>query len=250
MNARVWCSAYIGGILLAFGPCARASLIAMAALLFPMAGQSHAADMMLEWRNGQWMPIAPVDIEHRSFQNLEPPYRLAPEPQHVKRSNSPSLAPAAPAEKPRAGDTVSKAQELAGVPHTGHGPRGGAETRVSALKALSGFLWQAVPYGLWAVAGLLVLANLRGIFRSIDSVFEVAANEEPAPGSRHDLQMEAVAAAVTFDLRDLVQSEVSAAEIRKQTEILRTLKEELNMELNAVRAMIRQERANTRQPQT
>lgn len=250
MNAHVWCSSYIGKTLLVCGRCARTSLIAMAALLLLMAGQSHAADMMLEWRNGQWMPIAPADIEHRSVPNLKPSYRLAPEPQHEKRSNSPSLAPAVPPEKPRAGEMTSKAQELAGVPHTGHGPRGGAEPPVSALKALSGFLWQAVPYGLWVVAGLLVLANLRGIFRSIDSVFEVAANEELAPGSRHELQTESAAAAMTFDLRDFVQSEVSAAEIRKQTEILRALKEELNMELNAVRAMIRRERAKTRQPQT
>jgi hypothetical protein len=55
----------------------------------------------------------------------------------------------------------------------------------------------------------------------------------------------------TFDdLQDFAHSELTAADIRKQTEVLRALKDTLDVELESVRATIRRERARAQAKDT
>jgi hypothetical protein len=120
----------------------------------------------------------------------------------------------------------------------------------SPFFAAMGFLWRVIQTALLMLVVLVLLANMRGIFRFIDGLFETAPHEPPAVPAADDLQTEAVAASLALDLRDLVQSEFSVADIRKQTEILRALKDQLDAEAKAARATIRRERARAQQQQS
>ena len=115
----------------------------------------------------------------------------------------------------------------------------------AAIGYVAPMAWFAVP----ALLALLILLNLRRILRFVDHLFERPLYGSPSDALADDLQAEAVGADLVLDIRDLVQSELSAADYRKQTELLRALKDKLDAEAEAARATIRRERARAQQQQ-
>jgi hypothetical protein len=86
-----------------------------------------------------------------------------------------------------------------------------------------------------ALNGLLVLSI---ILRGLDALLAA-----PLECDAVDAPLAQQANAPGDDLQDFVHSELSAADIRKQTDVLRALKDTLDAELESVRATIRRERA-------
>jgi hypothetical protein len=235
------------------------------------AGTVCAADLMIEYRNGRWQPIPPDEIYRRPtwrqvprthaipehhFSNSAEPTPIMPAPAWlaskpvVKPQERPAATPAPAPANPQSLQPVYKRPEAPAAAYASHGAPAAGESPESLPGAILAFLWPAIQYAFWSLVGLIVLINLRDILRFIDSVFEAAPDAQPTAQPGQDLQTEAVAAAMTLDLRDLVQSEFSAADIRKQTEVLRTLKDKLDAELKSARATIRRERAKAQYPQS
>ena len=94
----------------------------------------------------------------------------------------------------------------------------------------------AVGLGFFAVLiGLLALPTILWAF---DAMLE-----RPLECDVGDARTDSDAHLGGFDVQDFAQSELSAADIHRQTEVLRALKEALDAELDSVRAAIRRERA-------
>ncbi len=155
------------------------------------------------------------------------------------------MAPVMVPIKPAPAETSNKPKAA----RASYTPSAAPDSSESWLGAFLDALWDAIRYTFYVAAAFVVLANTRRILRFIDSVFEVSPQEQPAGAAGHDLQTEAVAASLTLDLRDLVQSEFSAADYRKQTKLLRALKDKLDADAEAARATIRRERARAQQQQ-
>ena len=102
--------------------------------------------------------------------------------------------------------------------------------------------------GFGFLLGLLVLNNIKSIAHFIDGLFEANSEEASAGMPANNLKSNPLSDAL-HDLSDVAQTELSAADIRKQTEILRTLKDQLDAEAEAARADIRRERAWSKQQQ-
>lgn len=96
---------------------------------------------------------------------------------------------------------------------------------------------------------LVFIAALNGCFvlpiilRGFDALLA-------APLECDDAAFAHEANATSVDLQDFAHSELSAADIRKQTEVLRALKDALDAELESVRATIRRERTRAEAKET
>ncbi len=120
---------------------------------------------------------------------------------------------------------------------------------MSGFQVGTGYLAPMAWLAVLALLALLILLKLRSILRFIDRLFERPLYGSPSDALADDLQAEAIGADLVLDIRDLVKSELSAADFRKQTELLRALKDTLDAEAESARAIIRRERARAQQQQ-
>ena len=82
-----------------------------------------------------------------------------------------------------------------------------------------------------------------------DGLFEANSEEASAGMPANNLKSNPLSDAL-HDLSDVAQTELSAADIRKQTDVLRALKDQLDAAAEAARADIRRERSRGEQQQT
>jgi len=120
-----------------------------------------------------------------------------------------------------------------------------AETPTETSTFLSSVAELAI-FVLGFIAALIGLLVLPGVLRNFDSLLTVPLEGD---GSGAPVAREADPSG-GFDMPNFAQSELSAADIPKQTEVLRALKDALDAELESVRAAIRRERAQAKAKDT
>ncbi|MCC6947015.1 MAG: hypothetical protein IT539_04530 [Bradyrhizobiaceae bacterium] len=191
--------------------------LVVTAMVFCLAAETGAADLAVEWRNGRWEPRTTRPTQQRVPQAPAPPYRPASRP--VLASPPVPPGPAARTEVARAPTANERPRTAELAPNT------------TAWTHLIETFDVVVLMLTMLVVLLLLLSNWRQCLNAIDGLFEHNPSEGP---TLHPL-----------DVEDFGPSEVSAAEVRKQTEILRALKKQLDAELDAARRAVRRARTTS-----
>lgn len=108
------------------------------------------------------------------------------------------------------------------------------EAASTPIADLIGSLGRAIFY--FFLAGLVAacLINLRPLVQAVDSLFETNSDSE---GSSSGVRIE--------PWSEMLRSEFSAADYQAQADAVTSLKEKLDAEVEAARAAIRREQANT-----
>jgi hypothetical protein len=205
----------------------------------------HAADLPIPLRYQHLIkppPEPPPRSESLQMHGVTPQTAV---PQEKNTSSGidpiPSPKPPAPvvqAPPKRPAAPVVVAPPLQHVPATNVvADKKSAETPKGSSTFLS-FLAELGTFALGFIAALIGLVALPSILRGFDAVLA-----SPLECDVGDVPPDRGAHASGVDIQDFAQSELSAADIRRQTEVLRALKETLDAELESVRATVRRERA-------
>jgi hypothetical protein len=217
MSVHVRCWSIIGETLV-IKCVGRAITLALVSSLCAV-GSSHAADLLLEKRDGKWLPITAPTPAHPA-----PPAVTSARPKGVQPAQSQYEALTIAARRPDSSSIVVRTSER--------------QTEGSPIARF--FFGLQIGFGLCLL--VLGLANLRRITNLVDRTFAVDWEVE-SPTAQHPNNTEAVATALARDLQDYVQSSRTAAHFEKQTEVLRAMKADLDAEADAAYAAIRSARA-------
>lgn len=115
----------------------------------------------------------------------------------------------------------------------------------ASAPALLSTLAELATFGLGFIAALIGLLILPSLLRGLDALLAA-----PLECDGGDAPLFQDADARGFDFPDRAQPDLSAADIHRQTEVLRALKAALDAELDSVRATIRHERTRAKQAET
>jgi hypothetical protein len=116
------------------------------------------------------------------------------------------------------------------------------QTEVAVSSNFFSTLAELATLGFAVVTAVIVLLALPSILRGFDNLLD-----SPIRYGEADAPVDGGARQGGYDFQDFAQSELSAADIRNQTEVMRALKGALDADLVSVRATIRRERAHAEQ---
>lgn len=207
--------------------------------------ESHAADLPIPLRSERQPPIAAPSTPVVRY-GLPPLRAETPQP----------TPPRDQGDAPRSGSIASPKplQPREALPQQAAAPSVPAppvqnvasakvldKTQAAAPTERSTFLSSLVRLGIVGLGFFAVLIGLLAL-PTILWAFD-AMLERPLECDVGDARTDSDARLTGFDVQDFAQSELSATDIHRQTEVLRALKEALDAELDSVRAAIRRERA-------